>query len=84
MFSVEDRSTDLVTLRRARKRNCREGPLAAIIQKETTMRLDWITEQLNRRTPAGVGRLASEVREHFAADHALGRKIEAMSNIGTH
>jgi hypothetical protein len=51
-----------------------------MIQKETTMRLDWITEQLNMRTPAGVLRLACEVRKHFVADHALGRKIEAMSN----
>ena len=57
-----------------------EGLLAAMIQKEITVRLDWITEQLNMRTPAGILRLTSEVREHFVADQALGRKIETMSN----
>jgi hypothetical protein len=45
--ALEHFGTDLATLRRARKGDWRKGLLAATIQKETTMRLDWISEQLN-------------------------------------
>ncbi len=51
-----------------------------MIQKETTMRLDWITEQLNMGTRAGVCRPAGEARKRLATDGALRRKVEAISN----
>jgi REP-associated tyrosine transposase len=72
--------TDLATLRRARKGDWRKGLIAAIIQKETTVRLDWITEQLNMGTRAGVCRLASEARKRLATDRALRRQIETISS----
>ena len=50
-----------------------------MIQKETTMRLDWITQQLNMGTRAGACRLAAEARKRLATDRALRRKVEAIS-----
>ena len=49
----------------------RKGPLAAMIQKETTMRLDWITEQLNMGTRAGTCRLAAESGRRLATARGL-------------
>ncbi len=63
---LEHFGIDLATLRRSRKGDWRKGLLAAMIQKETTMRLDWITEQLNMGTRAGVCRLAGEARKRLA------------------
>ena len=60
--ALEHFRTDLATLRRARKGDRRKGLLAAMIQKETTMRLDCITQQLNMGTRAGTCRLAAESR----------------------
>jgi hypothetical protein len=45
--ALEQFGTDLPTLRQARKGDWRKRLLAAIILKERTMKLDWITEQLN-------------------------------------
>ena len=36
----------MATLRQCRKGDWRKRPLAAMIQKQTTLRLDWIAEQL--------------------------------------
>ncbi|MGA7214525.1 MAG: hypothetical protein WBX20_09980, partial [Terrimicrobiaceae bacterium] len=57
-----------------------KGLLAAMIQKETTMRLDWITEQLKMGTRAGVCRIAGEARKRLATDRALRKQIETISN----
>ncbi len=45
--ALEHFGIDLATLRRAHKADWRKGLLAAMIQKETTMRLDWMTGQLH-------------------------------------
>ena len=50
-----------------------------MIQKETTMRLDWITQQLNMGTRAGTCRLAAESRRRLATDRALRREVETIS-----
>ena len=76
---LEHFGTDLATLRLSRKGDWRKGLLAATIQKETTMRLDWISEQLNMGTRAGVCRLAGETRKRLVTDRALRRAIEARS-----
>ena len=77
---LEHFGIDLATLRRSRKGDWRKGLLAAMIQKETTMRLDWITEQLNMGTRASVCRLAGEARKRLATDRALKKQIETISN----
>jgi hypothetical protein len=77
--ALEHFGTDLATLRRARKGDGRKGLLAAMIQKETTVRLDWISEQLNMGTRAGTCRLAAEFRRRLAIDRALRNEIEAIS-----
>ncbi len=77
---LEHFGTDLATLPRARKGDWRKGLLAAMIQKETTVRRDWITEQLNMGTRAGVCRRAGEARKRLAADRALRREIETISS----
>ena len=56
--ALEHFGIDLVTLRRARKGDWRKGLLAAMIQKETTMRLEWIYRAAEhgdprRRLPPG-------------------------------
>ena len=51
-----------------------------MIQKETTMRLDWITDQLNMGTRAGLCRLAGEARRRLATDRTLRRQMETISN----
>jgi putative transposase len=77
--ALEHFGTDLPTLRRARKGDWRKGLLAAMIQKETTMRLDWIAEQLHMGTRAGVCRLVGEARKRLATDRTLRRAIDAIS-----
>ena len=77
--ALEHFGTDLATLRRARKGDWRKGLLAALIQKETTMRLDWITEQLNMGTRAGTCRIAAEFRKLLATDRTLRREVESIS-----
>jgi pimeloyl-ACP methyl ester carboxylesterase len=77
--ALEHFGIDLATLRRARKGDWRKGLIAAMIQKETTMRLDWITQELKMGTRAGVCRLAAEARKRLATDGALRRKVEAIS-----
>ena len=77
--ALEHFGTDLATLRQARKGDWRKGLLAAMIQKETTMRLDWITEQLNMGTRAGTCRLAAKSRKRLAADRALRREVETIT-----
>ena len=77
--ALEHFGIDLASLRRARKGDWRKGLIAAMIQKETTMRLDWITEELKMGTRAGVCRLAGEARKRLATDGALRRKVEAIS-----
>ena len=47
------------------------------------MRLDWITEQLNMGTRAGVCRLAGEVRKLLATDRVLRREVEIISRNAT-
>ena len=76
--ALEHFGTDLATLRRARKGDWRKGLLAAMIQKETTMRLDWITQQLNMGL-AGTSRLAAESRRRLATDRSLRREVETIS-----
>jgi hypothetical protein len=49
-----------------------------MIQKETTMRLDWITEQLNMGTRAGTCRLAAESRRRLATDRGLRTEVETI------
>ena len=51
-----------------------------MIQKETTMRLDWITDQLNMGTRAGLCRLAGEARRRLATDRTLRRQMDTISN----
>ena len=51
-----------------------------MIPKQTTMSLDWIVEQLNMGTRAGVYRLTGEARKRLATDRALRRQIETISN----
>ena len=81
--ALEHFGVDLETLRRARKGDWRKGLLAAMIHKETTVRLDWITEQLNMGTRAGVCRLAGEARKLLATDRALRKEIEIISRNAT-
>jgi hypothetical protein len=50
-----------------------------MIQQETTMRLDWITEQWNMGTRAGNCRLNAESRKRLATDRALRREVETIS-----
>ncbi|MFZ0708450.1 MAG: transposase [Terrimicrobiaceae bacterium] len=77
---LEHFGTDLATLRRSCKGDWRKRLLAAMIQKETTMRLDWITDQLNMGTRAGLCRLAGEARRRLATDRTLRRQMETISN----
>jgi putative transposase len=77
--ALEHFGIDLGTLRRARKGDWRKGLLAAMIQKETTMKLDWISEQLNMGTRAGTCRLAAESRRRLATDRGLRREMDAIS-----
>ncbi len=79
--ALEHFGTDLATLRRAPKGDWRKGLLAALIQKETTMRLDWISKQLNTGTRAGTSRLATETRRRLATERGLRRQAEAISKI---
>ncbi len=79
--ALEHFGTDLATLRRARKGDWRKGLLAALLQKETTMRLDWISEQLNTGTRAGTSRLATETRRRLATERGLRRQAQAISKI---
>ena len=67
----------------ARKGDWRKALIAALVQNKTTMKLDWITEQLNMGTRAGVCRRASEARKRLATDHALRRDFEAISRNAT-
>jgi putative transposase len=77
--ALEHFGTNLAAFRETRKGDWRKGLLAALIQKETTMKLDWITEQLNMGTRAGVCRLVSETRKRLTTVRALRRDFEAIS-----
>ena len=77
---LEHFGTDLATLRQSRKGDWRKRLLAAMIPKQTTVRPDWIVEQLNMGTRAGVYRLTGEARKRLATDRALRRQIETISN----
>jgi REP-associated tyrosine transposase len=79
--ALEHFGIDLFTLQQARKGDWRKGLLAAMIQKETTVRLDWISEQLKTGTRAGTSRLATETRRRLATDRGLRRQAEAISRI---
>jgi putative transposase len=81
--ALEHFGTDLAMLQRARKGDWRKGLIAAVIQKESTMKLDWIAEQLNMGTRAGACRLAGEARKCLATDRALRREVEAISKNAT-
>ena len=81
--ALEHFGTDLAALRRARKSDWRKGLLAALIRSETTMRLDWIAEQLNMGTRAGVCRLASKTGKRLATDRALQRAFQTISKNAT-
>jgi hypothetical protein len=61
-----------------RKGDWRKRLLAAMVQKETTMRLDRISDQLNMGTRAGTCRLAAESRKRLAAGHALRKEVETI------
>ena len=61
------------------KENWRKGLLVAMIQKETTVKLDWIREQLNMGTRAVTCRLAAQSRRLLAIDRVLRYEIEAIS-----
>jgi hypothetical protein len=76
--ALEHFGTDLATLRPARKGDWRKRLLAAMVQKETTMRLDRISDQLNMGTRAGTCRLAAESRKRLAAGHALRKEVETI------
>jgi putative transposase len=81
--ALEHFRVELTTLRRARKGDWRKGFIAALIRTHTTMKLDWIAQQLSMGTRAGVSRLASEARERLAADRALRRDFEAITKNAT-
>ena len=78
---LEHFGTDLATLRRVRKVDWRKGLLAAMLRKETTIRLDWISAQLNTGTRAGTSRLATKTRRRLAAERGLRRQAKAISRI---
>lgn len=69
---------DLATFQGARKGDWRKGLLAAMIHAETTMKLDWISEQLHMGTRAGVCRLAADARERRRKDRRLRGAWEAI------
>lgn len=65
-------------LRAQAKGDWRKGLLAAMIQDETTVRLDWISEELRMGTRAGVCRLAKEARQKMREDR---RMVKARKHI---
>ena len=68
---LEHFAMDAEELKRVRKGDWRKGLLAAMIQGETTMRLDWISEQLSTGTRSGTCRLASEMRRSLQSDRKM-------------
>lgn len=59
------------TLRKQPKGDWRKALLAAMIQAETTMKLDWMSEELRMGTRAGVCRLAKEAKVRLVRDRKL-------------
>jgi len=72
---------DVEELKRARKGDWRKGLLAAMIQGKTTMRLDWISEQLSTGTRSGTCRLASEMRRSLERDRKLQKTMESITRM---
>jgi len=72
---------DAEELKRARKGDWRKGLLAAMIQGETTTRLDWISEQLSTGTRSGTCRLASEMRRSLERDRKLQQNMESITRM---
>jgi len=64
-------------LKKQPKGDWRKAMLAAMIAGETTMRLDWISEQLRMGTRAGVCRLAKEAKASLGKD----RKLDSTRNV---
>jgi len=58
-------------LKEQRKGDWRKALLAAMIQGETTMKLDWISEELRMGTRAGVCRKAKEAKVRLEKDRKL-------------
>ena len=78
---LEHFAMDAEELKRARKGDWRKGLLAAMIQGETTMRLDWISEQLSTGTRSGTCRLASEMRRSLKSDRKLQKSMESITRM---
>jgi len=71
----------LEELRKQPKGEERKALLAAMIQDETTMKLDWISEELNMGTRAGVCRNAKSAREKAKSDKRLASMRRAIMSI---
>ncbi len=78
---LEHFEMDRKSLKQAPKGDWRKGLLAAMIQNETTMRLDWISEQLEMGTRAGCCRLAAQSRLQLKKDYGLRKHLEAVKKI---
>lgn len=70
---IEVYDMSLEKLRAESKEDWKKALLAAMIQDETTMRLDWISEELRMGTRAGECRAAKSARDKMRSD----RKIAA-------
>ena len=70
-------------LRKQPKGDERKSLLAAMIQDETTMKLDWISEKLNMGTRAGVCRNAKSARERAKSDKDFRAMRRAIMSILT-
>ena len=72
---------DRKSLREAPKGDWRKALIAAMIQNETTMRLDWISERLEMGTRAGCCRLAAQSRRQLEKDSELRKHRDAIKRI---
>ena len=78
---LKEMGMSLEELRAQRKGDWRKGLLAAMVQDETTMRLDWISEELKMGTRAGVCRLAKEAREAVKKDRKMAKMRKTILKI---
>lgn len=78
---LEHFKIDAKKLKETPKGDWRKGLLAAMIQAETTMKLDWIGAQLNMGTRSGTCRLAAEARKRLKSDRNMQRNRDAILKI---
>lgn len=72
---------DATQLRQARKSDLRKGQLAEIIQAETTVKLDWISERIGMGTRSGCCKTIRKVRESMRGNKPMEKTREAIRRM---